>query len=306
MKRWLGSALLLGLGSLLAVPDGAASSEPGAGKKVGVMWLDESAAAQRLARSFRQEMIARTPGIEIEIQSSPDDKSASLYRRFQRQKDALLFLGGGSARYLSEHPSTVPAFIAELGAPLDSPPPAGTVLGGVTDQLPARLQLERFRELFPELRSVGLLTGSAAREMEARAACSALHIDCQVRHCLSKRELVAAVKDLRCAVDLLILDGQPLLVANSAVAAVLAGATPLLSFSPEAVGRGALGGLSADPETLGALLAELVHAVLVRGEAPAESPLRGDPKPRFLLDRRRFDELGLVATPAFLAAAKQR
>ena len=68
------------------------------------------------------------------------------------------------------------------------------------------------------------------------------------------------------------------------------------------VDPGPLGGLVPDDEKLGAMLAESVCEVL-GGRSVAEVPVKTDPEPRFLIDRRRMVALGIELSPELQAMA---
>lgn len=310
MKPSVCALLLMGIALPLVV-----NAEPAADQKVGVMWVSESAMAERVTRGFLRRMAELAPDVELELQRAlPDDAAARpVFRRFQAEKDAVLFLREHGARWLADHSPKVPSFIVTSGHPerlgvlADMNRPGGLVTG-VTRHLPATRQFELYRKLFPELRSVGLLVQSGDTEAgldigEMRALCEELGLECSVASCATKTELVAQVKRLRGNVDLLLLGDQKLLVDNSAVVVTLAGATPVMSCSMEPPGRGVLGAPAPDDAKLGAMLAESVCAVL-GGTAVAEVPVKTDLEPRLFIDPRRLAELGLEL-PDNLAASME-
>jgi putative tryptophan/tyrosine transport system substrate-binding protein len=284
----------------------AVGSEPGAGKKIGVMWMTKSGMADRVARGFMGRIKELAPGVELEFEMAlPDPVSTKrVYRRFQDEKDALIFLRSHGAEWLAANPPRIPSFIGaasnpeRLGLMPDMSRPDGLATG-VTYYLPVARQFELYRQLFPELKSVGLLimTGhpsSAIEDSETRAACEQFGIEYRVASCGDKPGLVTAVKQLRDQVDLFILGNQNLLIDNSAVVATIAGMTPVMSYSQKPIGKGALGGLVPDDAKLGALLAESVIDVLLGGKSVAEVPVKSDSSPRFLIDSRRLSQLGLT------------
>ncbi len=313
-------AVVLGVLVLLALMSSSGSavgSEPGTGKKIGVMWVTKSGMADRVASGFIGRIKELAPGLEMEFEMAlPDAVSAKrVYRRFQDEKDALIFLRSHGAEWLAANPPRIPSFIGastnpeRLGLMSDMSKPDGLATG-VTYYLPVARQFELYRQLFPELKSIGLLTmtghpNSLIEEAETRAACEQFGIEYRFASCGNKPALVASVKDLRDRVDLLILGNQNLLIDNSAVVATIAGKTPVMSYSRKPIGKGALGGLVSDDAKLGALLAESVCAVLIDGKRVADIPVKIDPEPRFLIDGRRLDELGMTLPESLLAIASE-
>ncbi len=304
------TALLLGTGP-------AIGSQPGAGKKIGVMWMTESGMADRVAKGFMSRIEEIAPGIETEFEMALADPVTTkrVYRRFQDEKDALIFLRSHGAEWLAANPPRIPSFIGAadnpecLGLMSDMTRPDGLATG-VTYYLPAARQFELYRQLFPELQSVGLLTeagdpSSALEEAETREACERFGIELRVASCKDKPELVAAVKRLHGQVDLLILGEQNLLIDNSAVVATIARKTPVMSYSRRPIGKGALGGLVSDDAKLGALLAESVIEVLLKGVSVAEVPVKIDPEPHFMIDSRRLSELGLTLPASLKGIAEE-
>lgn len=317
MTRRSLQVLAMTLAALILITGQVVGSESGDGKKIGVMWMTKSGMADRVARGFMQRIKEIAPGIEMEFEMALPDPVATkqTYKRFQEEKDAMLFLRSHGAKWMAANPPRIPSFIGaannpeRLGLMRDMSKPEGLATG-VTYYLPVARQFEMYRKLFPDLKSVALLTmvghpSSAIEEAETRAACEELGIEYRVATCTNKSALVASVKEMRGQVELFILGNQNLLIDNSAVVATIAGKTPVMSYSQKPIGKGALGGLVPDDAKLGALLAESVCDVLLKGKTVAEVPVKTDPEPRFLIDGSRLKTLGLTLPDALKGVAEE-
>lgn len=283
----------------------AGAAEP----SVGVLWYKKSGMAQRVLKGFVERLREVAPDLPVEVKMDlPDaDAAAPHYERFQKEKSAIVFLRSDGAKYLAAHPPAVPAFIGAANNPvalgvvpsLEAP---GGMISGVTYYVPVARQFELYRQLWPELSSVGLLVmeghpSSAVEQAETRAVCEELGIDYREAVCASKKDLAQAIKGLTGAapVDLLIMGNQNLLIDNGALVAALARSIPVMSYSEKPVAqKHAAGGLVVNDHKLGRLLADSVHQVVVEGAEVGTVPVKTDPAPRILLAKGRIEALGLT------------
>ena len=169
------------------------------------MWIGKSGMARRVYTGFMERLKARDPDIVCEIHSElPDEASAArVYNDFQDSKDAIVFLRSTGAKYMGQNPPKVPGFFGGcshpeiLGAVTDMATPDKNITG-VTYFLPARMQLEVFKTIFPNLKSVGLLVeeghpSSLIDQEETQKACHEMGIE--YAHILEGKEVYPIIFD---------------------------------------------------------------------------------------------------------------
>lgn len=286
------------LASAILVLVGLAFTAPAADKQVGVLWFEKSGMADKVLRGFAQRLSA-APGLVLEVKMAlkTEEEAGKVYAEFLQTKDAVVFLRSHGAKYMLAHPPTKPAFIGaannpvELGVIKDPAKPEGNITG-VTYYLPVAQQFTLYRQLWPKLAKVGLvlMKGHASTPIESAetaAAAKALGIAVAEVQPADKAELAAQVKKLveEDKVELLVLGNQNLVFDNGPLIAQVAGKTPIMSLSEKPItAKAAIGGLVANDEKLGALLAESVIAVLVQNKPITEVPVKTDPSPRLILN----------------------
>ena len=77
----------------------------------------------------------------------------------------------------------------------------------------------------------------------------------------------------------------------------------MLSYTNKPVHAGALGGFVAEDVKLGYMLAESLVDVLVKGKAIKDVPVKMDPNPKFFVNAKTAERLGVEIPYEILAAA---
>ncbi|MCP4686465.1 MAG: hypothetical protein GY859_00340, partial [Desulfobacterales bacterium] len=80
--------------------------------------------------------------------------------------------------------------------------------------------------------------------------------------------------------------------------------TPVFSYSSKPVKDGALGGFVADDGALGYMLAQTVVDVLIKGKAIKDAPVKVDPDPKFYVNAKSAEALGVEIPYEILEAAE--
>lgn len=310
---WMILAVTVALAALFAMPNVSTAAD----KQIGIMWMGESGLAKDVSRGFLQRIKTEAPeiGMEFKIELPDENTAGAIYKKWQSEKDGIVFLRSSGARYMGNHPPSVPGFIGGcshptlLGAVRNLETPEGNITG-VTYYIDARKKVLVFNRLFPGLKRLGLIVqgshpSSPIDRSETKEACQMLNIDYQEALCETDTEVLIKGKEMAGKVDLLVLGSQAMV--NSAITR-LAGVidTPMASYLDRSItGLGALCGLAADNEKLGRMLADSVISVLVDGKAISEVPVKLDPDPVFILNMTMVKKLGITVPDDVAAMAKK-
>jgi len=281
--------------------------------KLGITWSGESGTATKVEKAFREKITELVPDVEIELQKvSGLEALSKVIARFEQEKDGMVVLRSEGAQWLRDHPPAIPTFIGGVNHPgmigvvKNIEAPEGNITG-VTYYVPLEKQFEIFQALLPNLDSVLLLLyeGHVSTPLDrtaTQAICKQLGITYYEKVCATEAESIAAVEAYRDKVSAVII-GANLLNDYAENIVKTAGNTPVFSFLAIAVNAGALGGFAADETAMGHLLAESVVEVLVKGKAIKEVPIKMDPNPKFLLNIKTAERLGIQIPYNILQAA---
>jgi putative tryptophan/tyrosine transport system substrate-binding protein len=288
-------------------------------QKVGVMWSENSGMAERVLEGFLEFIKDKAPDVDIEIKKNlPDlDTVAIVYEKFQKEKDAVVFLRSSGVKYLIKHPPTKPTFIGactnpvSLGLLKSLDKPTGNITG-VTYYIPIKSQLKVLKLIFPKLKRIGHLLedghpSSDIEKKETMDACSKFHFEYSNAKCANTDDLKIAVADLlEKKPDCIIIGNQNLLMDNASTIAEYLGDIPLISYAENPIiSKAALLGLVPDDHKLGKMLANRLVLVLQSGRKTTELPIATDPNPRLTINMPLAKKLGLTIPSSLLSHAKK-
>lgn len=307
--------VVCGLATIAAVFLVSVSAQYAVAKDIGVAWEGKSGMANRVTDGFEKGMKEFAPDIGIEYQKDlPSIEEVAVFAsKWQKEKDGMVILRSSGAKWLGNNPPSIPTFIGgcnnptELGAVKDLQAPEGNITG-VTYFLPVDTQFEIFQAVIPNLDSVALLLekghpSSVIDQEGTKAVCDKLGIKYNETFCASPEEAINATKQFKGNVSAIILGNQALLLDNAAKIVEAAESTPVLAYSANPVKVGALGGFVADDVKLGYLLAQSVTDVLVNGKAVKEVPVKVDPEPKFFINVKTAERLGIEVPYKILETA---
>jgi putative ABC transport system substrate-binding protein len=284
--------------------------------EVGLSWVGVSGMTNRVEKGFRTGVADIAPALSIETAKELKSIAAlsAVVQRWETEKKGMVILRSSGAKWLGEHPPSIPAFIGgcnhpvQLGAVENMESPGGNITG-VTYYLPKKIQFDVFRVIIPRLKSVFLLLeeghpGSVIDRKETREVCEALGIRFRAEVFSDIGAVLSKVREINGAVDAVILSSTRLMMDNAASIVPAAGDTPVFSYAYRPVKDGALGGFVADDIKLGYMLAESVADVLLRGKPIRSVPIKTDPDPRFVVNIRTAERLSLEIPYHILEAAE--
>ncbi len=289
------------------------------GKKIGVMWIGSSGMAKRVNKGLEDFLKQKAPGLDLEFKKELADEAAAIpvYERFQKEKDAVVFLRSNGVKFLVKHPPQKPAFVggctnpATLGAVKDLNAPGGNI-SGVTYYLPAKRQMAVMKKIFPQLKSVALLVqkghpSAGIDTAETKEACQTEGIQYHEYFCTGDEDILSAVTGAKeKKADVIIIGNQALIIDSASIIAANAGNIPIFSYAEKPIKKkSALCGLVPDDEKLGRILADSLLKVVREGEKIGEIPIRTDPKPRFVVNMQMLKKLGITIPEAVMKFAKK-
>lgn len=287
-------------------------------KEVGVSWVGSSSMSEWVTQGFEKGIKELAPGIKIEYQTklASYDKLAEVVDRWKKEKDGMVILRSGGAKWLAKHPPSIPTFVGGcnnpvlLGVVKDMQAPDGNITG-VTYYLPVDAQFEIFQAIIPDLKSLLLMVqkdhpSSIIDQNATKEITSKLGISYNEKVCATVDDAIKAAQQYKGKVSAIILGSQRILLDKDNPKRIISAAegTPVLAYCSIPVKDGALGGFIADDVKLGYMLAQSVVDVLVKGKPVKEVPIKLDPEPKFVVNVRTAAKLGLEIPYAILQAAQ--
>lgn len=282
---------------------------------IGVAWSGKSGMTKSVVQGFENGMKEFAPDIQIEYQKELEtmEQAADFAAKWQKSKDGMLILRSSGCEWLGQNPPSIPSFVGgcnhpgQLGAIKNLKAPEGNITG-VTYFIPVENQFEIFRAILPEMKSVLLLLekghpSSLIDQEETKAYCEKNGIGYNETFCSSADELVAATRQFKDKVSAIIIGNAGLVMDNTKTIVNEAGNTPVLSYSSNPVKDGAMGGFAADDVKLGYMLAQSVADVLLKGKAVKDVPVKMDPEPKFFINVKTVEKLGVKIPYTILKAA---
>jgi len=299
---------------------GVGSTTLAAEKKVVLMWVGKAGMAKRVDSGFIHHMAAIAPNVEIaQHRELPDMQQAEqLFRQYETNTAGIVFLRSNGAEFLGQLSSRpkVPCFVGgcnnprELGAIKNLNAPDGMITG-VTYFIPYEKRFEVIRQLFPNVKSVGLLLqkGHAATAIDqegTKAQCARQRIAYNEVEAENLNQLIEGARQLSGKVDLFIISSTGLVIDN--VANLLAVSNPskipIFSYAGDRAEKGATAELAADDEKMGRMLAASVVDVVVNKKPVSQVPVKTDPNPVLIINEGLMTGLGLKFPDAIMKSAR--
>ena len=284
---------------------------------IGVAWAGKSSMAERVLNGFKQRLKALNVDADIELKGALPSIEAldATVKEFEAEnKDGLVILRSNGSAYLGKNPPNIPTFIgggnkpSELGSVKNMDAPEGNVTG-VTYFLPLEIPLEAYLAFTPDVKSFLLInqTNYSSSPIDwngTKAACEPLELKCENATISSREELIDLVKDKKGQYDAFILGNQAEAYGNADAVIDLVGNKPVYSYAAKGVDLGALGGVIADDEKLGAMMADSLVDVLINGKAISKTPIKTDPEPTIMVNETTMKKLGLRIPTEILSVAE--
>jgi putative ABC transport system substrate-binding protein len=279
--------------------------------KVGVLWQDKSGMGDRVYNGIKED--AGKYGIELETYNSMGDEQefTNILHKLENEKDAVVVLRSAGLKWAGKHTLGKKPIIGgacsnpkALGVVENLKKPEGNITA-CTYFIPPIKQIQMMRQIFPRLRTVGLLyqkghpageqvevplTEYAIKKMGMKLITKAIYAKDGEGN---KEECIKATKELisEGAKVIIITNTNSVYTASKEIVET-AGNTPVFSFTDKGVQAGALGGLVADDTQLGRMIAESLSE-FKNGKTVNEVEVKSDPEPVFYINQKKLDDLNL-------------
>ena len=284
-------------------------------KTIGVAWAGKSGMTKRVVQGFEKGMQEFAPDIKVEYQKELEsiEQVAQFAAKWEKEKDGMVILRSSGAKWLGKNPPSIPTFIGgcnhpgQLGAVKNLKAPEGNITG-VTYFLPVDTQFDVFQAIIPNLKSVLLLLeeGHPSSNIDregTKSICTKMGIQYNEIICRTQEDVVNGTRKFKDKVSVIIVGTAALIMDNAKQIVEEAGKTPVVSYSSNPVKMGALGGFVADDISLGYNLAQSVTDVIKKGKAVKDVPIKVDPNPKFFVNVKTAERLGLKIPFSILQSA---
>ncbi|MBI4961674.1 MAG: hypothetical protein HY913_00200 [Desulfomonile tiedjei] len=285
-------------------------------KEIAVIWDTKSAMVTNVTMGFLPALRSLAPDLKVTLYRELKDmeEAKRVFHEEELKVDGIVFLRSSGAEYLAKVQPKVPCFVGasnnpkELGVIQNLNAPEGKVTG-VTYFIPYERRFEIIMSLFPNIKSVALLVekGHPSGPIEqagTQQQCRLLGLNYSEVVASNLDELVQGARKLG-KVDLIIIANTRVVMDNitSLLPIFNATKTPMFSFADKPVKSGAVAGIAADDFKLGAMLAESVVDVLIKGKPISQVPVKMDPQPKLTINEAMMTGLGLKFPDEILKAA---
>jgi putative tryptophan/tyrosine transport system substrate-binding protein len=287
-------------------------------KKVGLLWVGRSHAADDFLLGFSSRLREIAPEIKIELRRNLKDmaEGEKIFREFESTQDGIVFLRSNGAQFLATADPKVPTFIGacnnptELGAIKNLDAPEGKITG-VSHFVPFETRFKSLTSLFPNAKRVALLLekghpGSVIDDEGTSSEAAKRGIEYHSVMASNLNEMIEEMKKLKGKVDLFIISTTRLAFDNATtiVGQAMTDKTPVFSYWSGCAQKGAVAEIYVDQVRQGQMLAESVVDVLVKGKPVSKVPVKLESNPAVVISEISMRALGIKFPDSVLKNAQ--
>jgi putative tryptophan/tyrosine transport system substrate-binding protein len=307
---WLGRVCLLASGFFAFAAGGASHAA-----EIGISWPGKSASILVWEKAFKDRLAVIAPEIKVEsVKEVPTtEEFGAILKRFDEEKDAIVLFRSNSAEYVKSNPTRKPTFFGSVNnvAELDiikNPEKPEANYTAASYFLAPEMQLQSFITLTPKLKRLAFVqeagqASSAAEAGPSLEACRKLGLACQLIAISAPDQIASAIQAKLPEIDGLVIGRQALIIDNAKAVIAAAGEKPVFTYHEKAVKDGALVGMTASNEKLGAQLADAVAGVLLKGRKIQDTPVMVDTAPVLYINMNSAQKLGIQVPVELLGSA---
>ena len=263
---------------------------------------------------------------EIKVESVKEvpmtEEFGAILKRFDEEKDAIVLFRSNSAEYVKSNPTRKPTFFGSVNdvAELDiikNPEKPEANYTAASYFLAPEMELQSFITLTPKLKRLAFVqearqassaaeagqASSAAEAGPSLEACRKLGLACQLIAISAPDQIASAIQVKLPEIDGLVIGRQALIIDNAKAVIAAAGEKPVFTYHEKAVKDGALVGMTAGNEKLGAALADAVAGVLLKGRKIQDTPVMVDTRPVLYINMNSAQKLGIQVPVELLGSA---
>jgi putative ABC transport system substrate-binding protein len=278
------------------------------GEEIGVIISQDIPLYRQALIGFRKVVAGKVK--EYDLKGDPNEAGKVISMVKNHPPDLILSIGLLAARVAKEDLKEVPAVFCMVYHP-ERFSLSGKGMTGVSLDIPLPEQFSKMKELFPEIKRVGVLydpqkTGKVidqAKEVSKEFGISLIPV--KVR---SEKELPESFRTLPGTIDLLWVVPDSTVVTARSIEFILLTSfesnIPIFTFSEDLVRKGAVAGFSSDYEAAGEEAGHLALRVL-KGESPDQIPIRFVSKQNLSINLKIARKMGIKFKPETLQSAQK-
>ena len=253
--------------------------------------------------------------VKVELGTESGDDNQPREKIVQANPKLILTIGSAATQYAKEQFPDIPTVFSSVLYPTVSgfvnslETPGGLITGASLD-IPADIQFRYFREIVPDLKTLGVLytANTAALIEESKTVAHEMGLKLVAIEISDVRLLAKALDSLSGLVDGLWTVADPNLFNPQSTRYILLQALkrnlPLMGFSRHVVESGALFAIDFDYKAIGRQAGAIACAVL-DGHSPSTIPVSVPDIPWFHYNAKTAERLGVVIPDELVAVAKE-
>ncbi len=253
--------------------------------------------------------------IEYTILDDSTEKERVLAEVRNKKPDLIVTIGSKATELVSRDIKDIPiVFSAVLNPAISGFVPArdapeGNLTGASLD-VPLRIQMEKFKLIVPELKSLGVLYTAETEPLvrEARSVSKYLGIELYPLSIESEKEIPSALQEFKDEVDGVWAVADPLIFTPQSSQFILLftlrNGLPLMGLTPSFVQAGALFTLAPDYKDVGRQAGEMVLEI-ISGKDPKQVSVSMPRMIYLYLNMKTADQINLKISPDLVGVAKE-
>lgn len=279
---------------------------------------DQSESTLRTIKGVKQGIkgCGITAQIEIMTVTPGENERETLDRKKSEfAPDVVVTVGSRSTRLAKTLIVDIPIVFASVLNPVtsgfvDGYDLPGHMLTGASLDIAVDIQLEKFKQLVPSIRKIGVLHSSQTKYIVNQAIewAASQSIELISYEVLSPKDVPKAVESLITSCDGLWAIPDELIYTPQSIKHILLetfrNRIPIMGFSPSFVKSGALFALSVDHKFIGLQAGELVGKI-IKGATPGQLPITTPEAPYLYINRNTAEKLRIQVNPDFYTVAKE-
>jgi putative ABC transport system substrate-binding protein len=288
------------------------------GELIAIVKTDEFSSYLRAIKGVKQILDQNSREVEfIEYTLAEEllEKNKALEEIKAKRPDLILTIGSKSTELVSQHIKNIPIVFSAVLNPVVSGFvsnmnfPQGNLTGASLD-VPLRIQLEKFRLIVPQLKSLGVLYTSETEPLiqEAKSVSSDLGIKLVAQPIQSEKEIPAVLEKLKNEVDGIWAVADPLIFTPQSTQFILLftlrNGLPLMGLTPSFVQAGALFTLAPDYKDVGRQAGEMALEI-ISGKSPTNIPVTMPRMIYLYLNLKTAEQINLLISPDLIEVAKE-
>lgn len=273
----------------------------------GIAWIGVSAGSREILSGMREIFSEIVPDLRVEVRDNLVDEIdlANTLTYFNRDKDAIVILGGEKVLLKSNQVVTIPLFLDSFSDQIAN----RENVTGVSSTVGMNRFYTMLRQILPDFDSILFLypegKESAHHELEGLKDLSTEYSFILYEGAFKTAEEAESIASgYKEKIDAVLLGSADQIRGLKNSIAAISAIIPLFSFNCDFTPDGALASISADHVKLGRLLAGSVISVLYEGKKAGDIPVKYDRDPQIHVNIATAQNLGIIIPIPLLRVAE--